>query len=224
MRIKTLRFNDKIYTFNIFGALGASNPISSIDSTKIFELNPEARKELAAREEYAGKKTELEDETKKYVAFVNRDRKRFFQQWYFGFRIKSYANPKLDTRKFPATFEVSYGFNDFIVPGFDKDGNVSKRRGVLRIGGYIPFKFDKFNFYVFGTAFIQLSKEEVTDTTDPIIMNPKLSTDVTFPGNSEVVQLPFYNEPRDFFKIGIGINLKETVAKMIFKKKDSAKK
>jgi hypothetical protein len=226
LRIFKLFLKNKKYTLNLIGAWGAINPINPNDSIDIYELNPEARTVLAKR--YIEKEADFQDKTKKYVAFVNQDRKRFFQQRYIGIRIKSYTNPKLldlNKAKFPATFELSYGVNDFIVPKFNNDGklNSNSERGLLRIGGYIPFKLSNgLNLYVFGTAFIQLGKEKFADTTDPLIMNPKLSTEVSFPGNDKIVQLPFFKEPRDFFKIGIGINLRDAY-NWIFKnkKKDS---
>jgi hypothetical protein len=218
-RIAQLPLNgQKRYSLSLIGAWGASSPKSPIDSVQIYELNEDARELLS--KEYEAYKTDIENEGKKYVAFVYPDRKRFFQQFFFGFRIKSYTKPELDENNnfnfiFPATFEVSFGVNDFIE---SKSFNGSRRKPVLRIGGYLPFSFNvgggDINIYLFGTALVQFRKVDKHDiTTHPIIMKP--SPDTSFPGNNEVVQLPMKIERRDFFRIGIGVDL-TTIVKKVF--------
>jgi hypothetical protein len=223
------------YTLNLIGAYGATTPTTPRDSAQVFKLpeNPDSLEDLNRLKN----KFNLGDlEGKKYISFVKPERSKFYRQYYLGFRIKSYRKPKPITRQingnivrsevetqFPSIFEVSMGRNDFIVDrelmleSFDGkviDPEDKRKWKVLRMSGLIPIKIKSIKFYIFGTAMIHFirNKNDTPLITEPIILEPAL--DRTVYPNTETVQATITNEYRDYYRIGVGVDLMGVLKKI----------
>jgi hypothetical protein len=213
-----------MYSLNIIGAYGITTPNNPVDSFQIFKLPEETEgQEEKTRKELCAKYT-LEEgyfDNKDFVAFLNPDRKRFFRQWFFGIRIKGYSKPepveKLENgskiidyfdHEFPGFFEVSLGRNDFIAHSHNDSNSGKRNLLVLRMGGSYSFRiFKKFNVYLFGTAMLHFDKRAGQDK--PIILEPApLGTQ--FPA-ANVAQITFVDDSRDYYRIGVGVELFEVI-------------
>lgn len=152
---------------------------------------------------------------KKYIGFVFPERDRFLRQYYGGVRFKTYFfddNYKV-INSFPAILDVMFGQNEAVTGGTfkndvtDLNGKVTgkKRSWVLRLDGFYPLPVKKLSFlYLYGTALMKLGGGGVHITT-PLFLD-------TAPGDvlvtsNDVFVAPNLQLNRDYYKIGVGINL-----------------
>jgi hypothetical protein len=82
---------------------------------------------------------------------------------------------------------------------------------VLRIGGILPIEIKSINIYFFGTAILHFKRDKTPLLNDPIILEPALET--TFPDN-EVEKITLKAEYRDYYRIGVGIDLMSIIEKI----------
>lgn len=183
----------------LIGGFGAINPLSPSASVQVFQrpTNQDDLKKLIGDQA-------LPDAIK-YIAFTSPDRDSFFRQYYGGFRIKTHyflvepSGTKELINRPGAMFDVVIGQNEAVSGG--------KLVGsVLRLDGFYPLPVsDKSIFYLFGTALINLRRQ--AKVTDPVLLATAPSN-ISVPGdNVFVITSPFSN--RDFYRIGIGVNLIE---------------
>lgn len=151
----------------------------------------------------------------KYIAFVLPERDRFLRQYYGGLRFKTYYFDKDRhlINRFPAILDVMVGQNEAVTGGTfkndvtDLSGKVigKKRSWVFRLDGFYPLPVGKLSFlYLYGTALMKLGGGGVHITT-PLFLD-------TAPGdvlvtNNNVFVAPNLQLNRDYYKIGVGINL-----------------
>ena len=225
-----LRSGNKILSISIIGAYGGSTPCKPDDSVLIYKLPTDqgtAAEIISELKKKYGEHIDLEG--KEYVAFANADRKRFFRQCYLGFRIKTYTKPRpvfkdekqnkivegFDSQ-FPSIFELTLGRNDFIVNNdfYELTGSDKKKLLVLTLGGILPIRVRRgVTLYLFGTAMMHFNKR--IDEYKPIILEPAPEY-VKFT-DAKVGRITFYDESRDYYRFGVGIEL-SNVVEGIFKK------
>lgn len=145
---------------------------------------------------------------KDFIAFISQDRSRFFRQYYGGlrlttnyFKVKSNGEEVPDDR-FPGIFDLAFGQNESVTRG-------CLCGGVVRLEAFYPIPYVK-SFYVFGTSLTKLSKPKVATS---LILQPP---DAVVPITSDKVFLqPVETSDRDFYRIGVGVDLIQ-----LFKKDD----
>jgi hypothetical protein len=186
------------YALGFIAAYGGSTPLASEKNPNlvIFDMpTSDAQKnnlkELYPKEDFTG----IE-----YISFTPEDRNRFYHQLYFGIRLKAYTD---DTgiSDLPAMFDATYGFNDAASGG---KGRLFKK-SVVRFDLFLPIKILDIPIYIFGNVFINTSKETIRK---PLVLGEPITGDNKPPVDSD--KLLILTEPandRDYFKIGIGIDL-----------------
>lgn len=233
--------SEKILCMSFIGAYGGSNTNTSDDTAPIIYKLPDSNnieyqeviEELKNR--YG---TDLTGKEKEYVAFVNADRKKFFRQLFFGLRFKTYAKPKpiRNSKKqnnverfeylFPSIFEVTLGHNDLIVNNdlyeFTQLRKNKKKLLVLSIGGILPIRLTRsLNLYLFGTAMLHFNKGITRD--NPLILEPVPDGDdvpeeeKVLLTNEKVGHIPFFDECRDYYRFGIGIEISSALEGLVKK-------
>ena len=189
------------------GAISPLNPTrTSAQVFRIPEENGAQRPEFERRfgEPPAGKA---------YVGFVPLERDRFYRQWYVGLRMKSLYCDNLECSRyknsFPSILDFGFGQNEAVTGGrFRLNG---KRAFVIRLDAFYPLPFRPSSFlYLYGSAVMKIGQG------GPRIDNP-LFLD-TAPGEVQItsneVFIPTADlQPsrlsRDYYKIGVGVNLTE---------------
>lgn len=196
----------------LVGGGGAISPLSTTkESAEIFSV-PEAEN---PQFELFKSRFGAEAAKKKYVAFVLPERDRFLRQYYGGLRFKTYYFNKDEEpiNRFPAILDVMFGQNEAVTGGkfkndvTDETGKIlgQKRSWVFRLDGFYPLPFREASFlYLYGTAMMKFGGGGVRITT-PLFLD-------TAPGdvlvtNNNVFIAPNLQLNRDYYKIGVGINL-----------------
>jgi hypothetical protein len=214
------------YTLGLIAAFGGSTPMVSETNPKLVLFNipdaPDLREELIER--YGCTENDLNNKT--YVSFVPEDRENFYRQAYFGIRLKAYSKDGAIS-DLPALFDAAYGANDAASGG---RGRLFTKKSVLRFDGFLPIKVFGVPVYIFGTAFINIHK---SPPRKPLILgqpengtassNPDDQNSGTTYNPDELLILTECANKRDFFKVGIGIDLYK-LFKSGHDKTDEAKK
>jgi hypothetical protein len=80
---------------------------------------------------------------------------------------------------------------------------------VFKTDGVLPIPTGKSHYlYLFGAAYIRLAKNQ---DLSPLIL--KSATGVTLP-SADTIVLPLQQPDRDFYRLGVGLNLSEIFCKM----------
>jgi hypothetical protein len=145
-------------------------------------------------------------EGKEFIAFVSPDRDRFFRQFYAGLRLQThyfdYENPDVPLKRYPATLDITYGQNEAVTGG-------RLRGGVIRLEGFFPLPYEGLKFInLFGTALIKPTRTQITE---PLILEAA-PTGTTVPANNVFL----FTQPqinRDYYKVGVGIDLMSLISK-----------
>jgi hypothetical protein len=179
------------------GGFGAISPLSTErGAAQIFQVPAEGSPQ---RENFLNLFPGAKD--KKYIAFVFPDRDRFLRQYYAGIRLKThfYDEEGLINR-FPAIFDVMFGQNEAATGG-------KLRNVVMRLEGFYPFPLRAANFlYLYGTAMMKFGGGGVKIST-PLFLDTADSTiSIT---NNDVFIAPTLQSNKDYYRVGIGINLTE---------------
>ena len=172
----------------IVGA-GVITPLDPKSSLRVFELTDDARQRLGI------------DPSKNYVAFVSKDRDKFFRQWYAGVRFrthyKSAGAPRLDS-----VLDLAIGQNEAIT-----GGHLS--RAVVRIEGFYPLPVGNGFIYLYGTV---LARPKPVSETEPLLMRPAASSVVVPAPDVEVRSIPQVD--KDFYRFGIGVDVLRLVKQL----------
>jgi hypothetical protein len=140
------------------------------------------------------------------ISFSNQDRSSFLLKWGAGVRT---------TAKFPCEGSTScapsYGALDITI---GQDASVTRglmQHFVFKLDGILPISIKKNSsfLYLFGSAYIRKSRNE---DLAPLILQTETAT-VTIP-SSTVIVLPLQQPDRDFFRLGVGLNLNQVFCKM----------
>ena len=201
---------------------GAISPLTTRkEAIQIFNI-PETTD--ARRAEFVNRYGEP-PEGKKYIALTPVDRDRFLRQWYAGVRLKTYYCDDPECHRFrnsfPAIVDFMFGQNEAVTGGSRTRGGTpdpnnsnkligQKNAYVLRIDGFYPFPLKEASFiYFYGTAMMKVGGGGAKITTPLFLDNPG----TTVPISDAAVFMPPTNvlklqQPdRDYYKLGVGINL-----------------
>jgi hypothetical protein len=153
------------------------------------------------------------------IAFVNKDRSRFFRKYYTGVRLKSYhftdrarglCDPGYD-RPCEALHDTFPGIIDLTV-GQDEQVTGGLLSGwVFRVDAIYPLPIVP-GAHIFASVLSGLQKNKVSD---PLILTPDPTIPVTDP---KVFVVPVGQPNRDIYRIGLGIDLLQVLKKSAGKK------
>jgi hypothetical protein len=224
--------NYGVYSFNPIFGVGFTTPLNSQDVVLRYQVpdlnafecqalfSPDRfGKELATRgitRTGATCLTGLSNTAIQQIAFSNQDRSNFLGKW--GVGIRTITRFKTEDGKDPerGVVDVVFGQDATLTGG-------SMSRFVLKIDGVHPLPFSgestKKYVYLFGSAGIRLTHNK---NLDPLILQTvdltKASPAIPSP---EVLVLPLKQSNRDFYRIGVGLNIKEVFTKLFTKQPGS---
>ena len=191
-------------SINFIMGFGAISPLTLNDSARIFNVPDTANPQYDAFiEEFPQAKG------KKYIAYVAPERDRFLRQYFGGIRFKTFfleRKENKDTKeledslinRFPAIFDVTFGQSDAVTGG-------KLHKFVLGFDGVYPLPFKSGRFlYLYGTAKLKVGGGKLIRTPFAL-SNP--GSDIQLTNNDLVITTRQTN--RDFYRLGIGVNLAE---------------
>jgi hypothetical protein len=171
---------------------GIITPLTPMDSVQIFSV-PNNQPDFLNRYPAAN--------GKQFVAFTLQDRNRFFRQGYAGFRLATHFLGDTQRIRYPETFDLTYGFNESITGG-------RIHGGVLRLEGFVPVPYSALSWvYFFGTGIFRPGGHSNIST--PFLLDQAPSG--TLPTDPGAVVIPIPQADRDYYRIGVGIDLVELV-------------
>jgi|GEM_PF-1810142 len=192
-------------TVSLIGAYGGTTPIVPKDFISSFQMPPKGSDAYDRLHRQFGAELDRRPNAT-VVSFVPGDRQRFWRQYYGGVRIQSHfyqwngAASTIPMR----TVDLMFGQNETVTGG-------SLRGSVLRADFFQPIvDFGSgYTLYVFGTASWKPSVER-NATAEALVLNPltadqRTALDLTAPTTLLLTAPP---SNRDFFRIGVGIDLK----------------
>lgn len=142
-----------------------------------------------------------------YVSFTNQDRTNFYGKYGAGFRFTHVYPAGANSNSKPYS-----GTADFTI-GQDQSMSAGKWWGpVLRVDAVYPIALGSSSlFYVFGSAGMRTGNNK---TYPPLVLTSLPSgTSVTVPGPNVDV-LPLVVPARDFYRIGVGLNVLDIFCKL----------
>jgi hypothetical protein len=167
--------------------LGGSTPLNPRDTLEIFKVSNDA---VARFPQAKGKEL---------IGFTGPDRDRFYRQAFGGLEVRAHYFDKNEVAsdRFPATFSLTYGFDEAVTRG-------QIRGGVFRADGFypLPTKVGSQFYFFFST----LMKPTRARSSDPLLLEPapgKTLSDVI--NNGVKVTVPPID--RDYYRVGIGMDL-----------------
>jgi hypothetical protein len=198
--------NKYLHTLGLIIATGAIKPYSPAkDEFEIFKINDEFK------EAYPGEDTE----GKEYFTFIPPERNRFFKQFYIGFRMKTYRRNENGLDPLPSMFDATWGINEAASGG---EGHLF-RKSVFRLDGFLTLKLPVINvpLYIFGTVILNTSKEESRIPFYPEPVGADTQVQINSPN---VLKVALVDNDRDYFRIGLGINVLDILKKANGEKKE----
>jgi hypothetical protein len=159
------------------------------------------------------------------IALVPLERDRFFRQWYLGIRLKTFycdRDTEGDTdchrfrNSFPAIVDFMIGQNQSVTGGsfkrtsIDAAGNAKTRQAfVFRVDAFYPLPFREASFiYFYGTAMMKMGGNQKIDNflvLDPATSSPSINDPTVYVPSVDFLRGLQSN--RDYYRIGVGINL-----------------
>ena len=203
-----------------FGA-GAISPLTAKkDGVQIFNIPKE---DDARRPLFIDRYGPIPD-GKEFVAISPIDRDRFLHQWYGGVRLKTYYCDNAECTRFknsfPSIVDFMFGQNEAVtggkfhreIPDPNNPGHFinQSRAYVFRIDGFYPFPIKEANFlFFYGTAIMKVGGGGAKVTTPLFLDNPGTTIQISDPKvyipSTDILKLQ--QPDRDYYKIGVGINL-----------------
>jgi hypothetical protein len=187
---------------------GATNPFTTERTAQIFKI---PKKEDGTTTTDAFLKLFPEAEGKTNIAFVTPLRDRFLRQWYAGLRMKTFFYDRRGEliNRFPAILDLQVGQNEAVT------GKL--RHAVLRIEGFYPFPLKGVSYlYLFGTTMLKVggggNRSVLPLNLDRPDGEPSLTDETTL--IVPIDRHPNLRSTRDFYRLGIGINLIELFNKI----------
>ncbi|MDQ3011786.1 MAG: hypothetical protein M3X11_13890 [Acidobacteriota bacterium] len=184
------------------GFITPTNPKQSDPETYTIsdEFRAKFKREAKPGTQFTG--TELDG--KKYVAFAQTDRDRFFRQYYAGFRVQTFFFNRHDIplQRFPVQLDLQYGINEYVTGG-------RARGGVVRLDGYFPLPYDSLNFInLFGTAIFRPVRSQIEKT---VVLEK--TTGKLFDAQTAILPVSQFN--RDYYRVGVGIDFVSFAGKLL---------
>jgi len=176
-------------TLNVLFAAGFITPLPVSETAHVFKLNPNIKKNFVT---HPNSKETINYEEKEYISFANPSRNEFFRQYHIGFRIKSVEE------SFERRMDILWGLNDVATSG---EGNLWGR-SVWRLDGFLPFKINNVTIFLFGTAVLNTQKETLENAVFYELAPNNIGIN-----HEKVVQITMPYPVRDYYKIGIGMDL-----------------
>jgi hypothetical protein len=183
----------------LFAAGAITNIKPTSDEVKTFKISDEV-KERYPDENY---------DNIEYVAFVPQDVNRFYRQYYAGFRVKVYTHENGNDKgktTFPAMFDATWGLNDAVS---GRKGDFF-RKPVFRFDLFFPFKIIDIPMYFFGTLIVNADKESIDM---PLFLEPTTEEDEVKPWSPNLLKIAVPENDRDYYRIGLGIDLSALLKK-----------
>jgi hypothetical protein len=166
---------------------GIITPLSPKDSVQIFNVPSNQPSFLTRYPEATGKQ---------FVAFALQDRNRFFRQAYGGLRLETHYLQGASEKRFPETFDVTYGFDEAVTGG-------RIHGGVLRLEGFVPIPYAKASWiYLFGTGIFKPGGPALN--TSPFLLDQAPAGTLPTDSGAVVISTPQAN--RDYYRVGVGID------------------
>jgi hypothetical protein len=141
------------------------------------------------------------------VAFSNQDRSSFLLKYGAGFRTSNEFSCKSSGTD--SGCAPSWGVLDLT---FGQDESVTKgmlRHVVFKMDGILPIPMGNASYvYLFGSAYVRLAKNQ---DLSPLILQTVSAP--TLPSPTTIV-LPLLIPDRDFYRLGVGLNLNQIFCKM----------
>jgi len=138
---------------------------------------------------------------KQFVAFTLEDRDRFFRQAYGGFRLMTHFIGDKRVRA-PETFDLTYGFNESVTGG-------RIHGGVMRLEGFVPIPVDVMSWvYLFGTGMFKPGAKATL--SHPFLLDPAPTGTLPTDPNAVVIATP--QADRDYYRVGVGIDLVDLIS------------
>jgi hypothetical protein len=138
------------------------------------------------------------------ISFASEDRSNFFRKYAGGFRFAHVYPAKGQQPAYTGTLDLVVGQDESITGGY-------LQGAVIRADGYYPLLIGGSSFvYLFGSASIKPGK--VSEGT-PIILDPATAAP-SQPLPAGAVVLPLMQPNRDFYRIGVGLNLTSIICKL----------
>ncbi len=185
----------QVFTLNLLVSGGVITPLSPQQSVQLFKVPTNQPGFFTAFPQAQGKQL---------VAFVLPDRDRFFRQAYAGLRVASNYiedNEQFPKRRFPATFDITYGFNESVTGG-------RIRGGVMRLDGFLPIPYSDVSWiYLFGTGLFKPGTR--ASIQSPFLLDPAPTGSSATDPTAVVISTPQAN--RDYYRIGFGIDFIDLV-------------
>ena len=140
------------------------------------------------------------------MAFSNQDRSGFLLKYGGGFRTTNTLNGgcsgKTNCTPSNGVLDLTFGQDEAATRGM-------LRHVVFKLDGMIPIPTGNASFvYLFGSAYIRIAKNQ---DYSPLIL--QTASGVTIP-SSTVIVLPLQQPDRDFYRLGVGLNLNQVFCKM----------
>jgi len=201
--------------FYLAGGYGAISPLDATKENTQFYLIPQAASsQRALFEERYG----TPPASATHIALVPLDRDRFYRQWYAGLRLQTFFCDGEDEHcsrfrnSFPAITDFMIGQSESVTGGSFKRTNANgktKQAFVFKIEAFYPLPIREARFiYLYGTAIMKIGGD--VRVNSPLLLDPATSIPNI---NDPLVYIPPVDllraqQPnRDYYKIGVGINL-----------------
>jgi hypothetical protein len=141
----------------------------------------------------------------KYVVFTNQNRSNFLGKYGGGVRLKNVYPAKGKGSPYAGWLDLVFGQDESITGG-------TFHGTVFKIDGQYPFAYGPLSFiYFFGSASMRLNGNQ---NYSPLILTvPTGNTTPTVP-SADVTVLSTQQPNRDFYRIGIGLNLLDIFSKL----------
>ena len=209
--------------FYLAAAVGDISPLdATTENPKFFSIPGKTSSQRALFEQRYGKPPD----TATYLALVPLERDRFLRQWFAGLRLKTfYCDGPADghgecrtfRNSFPAIVDFMIGQSESVTGGsykrteVDPVTKVSKVRQafVFRIDAFYPLPIREASFiYLYGTAVMKVGGNQKIENflvLDPATSAPNINDPTVYV--PPVDFLRGLQSNRDYYKIGVGINL-----------------
>lgn len=172
---------------------GVITPLSPKDSVQIFDVPANQPNFFTLYPQASGKQ---------FVAFTLPDRDRFFRQAYGGFRLMTHFLRDTRTRA-PEMFDLTYGFNESITGG-------RIHGGVMRLEGFVPIPYANLSWiYLFGTGMFKPGAHATI--AHPFLLASAPAGTLPTDPNAVIISTP--QADRDYYRVGIGIDLVDLLKK-----------
>ena len=196
-----LRDSSPVLTIKPVVLGGFSTPLSPKESVAIYNSTQDAFDAFGIKVDHHGQP--VNPTTYPYLALTTPDRTRFYSQWYTGFRIKikdqNFLGQSAATN-YPAYFDMTFGQNSAITAG-------QLRYIMWRLAGFVPIP--KLPLAIFGTSYSVITRNL---DSSPLFLSPPTDangnpTTISLPDPMNRVYIVSRKENRDFYQIGIALDL-----------------